>query len=93
MRVTPVADHYAYFANVGLMILLAGIPRVRAALAVIVIGWAMLTWQYAGAFATEEGIWRHAAERAPRSAFVWYNLGTVLDKKADRECGVTIGHD
>ena len=85
MRITPVADHYAYFANVGLIILLAMIPRVRAALAVIVIGWATLTWQYAGAFATEEGIWRHAAERAPRSAFVWYNLGTVLDKKADRE--------
>ena len=83
MRVSSVADHYAYFANAGLAILCCHLVFVRWLLPIFLIWCTSLTWSYAGDFATEERIWRQTAIRTPSSAFVWYNLGTVLDKKTN----------
>jgi tetratricopeptide (TPR) repeat protein len=82
MRVTAVADHYAYFANAGMVIALSFVPPLRWLLLPLMIWWASLASNYAKDFATEEGIWRETAKRTTKSAFVWYNLGTVLDKKS-----------
>lgn len=83
MRVSPVADHYAYFANAGLAILCCHLVYVRWLLPIFLIWCTPLTWNYAADFAMEEGIWRQTAKRTSSSAFVWYNLGTVLDKKTN----------
>jgi|GEM_PF-4401636 len=95
MRVTTVADHYAYFANVGMVLALAytltlpltgelstKVTKLRWLAAPVMIGLAILTFDEAKDYSTEEGIWRATKERTTHSAFVWYNLGTVLDKKA-----------
>ncbi len=88
MKLSLVADHWAYLPDVFLCIFVAGviglIPWKKSAAAVALIvsaPLAVLAFQHARTFATEESFWAQAQDLNPESAAPHYNLGTTYDKQ------------
>ena len=88
MKLSLVADHWAYLPDVFLCIFAAGVvatipwkvPAHAIALAVCA-GAAVMAFQHARTFTTEESFWTQAQLVNPGSAAPHYNLGTAYDKK------------
>ncbi len=88
MRLSLVADHLQYLAMPGILALAAalwvrataGTRTGRAAPVVMglcLTAMAALTFQRAGAFSSEQRLWRDDVEKMPRSGRAWSHLGMV----------------
>lgn len=91
MKLSLVADHWAYLPDVFMVIFLGRVLRVRdttpwrAVLFVPVALFAVLTFRQSASFATEEAFWQRARVVNPMHAAPFYNLGTVYGKKNQTE--------
>jgi protein O-mannosyl-transferase len=87
MKLSLVADHYAYLPDAFLAIFLGSIVATydsrmfRTAMFVPLLVLAILGFRHARSFATEEAFWRRADEVNPGNAAPAFNLGTVYGKK------------
>jgi tetratricopeptide (TPR) repeat protein len=93
-----VADRYSYFPAVFYSILAGGAlawlvqrRKIRPAYGllsiagVIVAVLAVLSWRQCQVWQNEEALWVHAAKHGPPSAFVQFNLGTVLARRGQTQ--------
>lgn len=88
MRYAQVADHWVYLACTSIVALEAalfasvpqGIARAAAGAvaALVLVGFAALTWQQSAAYVDRATLWQHTLERAPTSFVANNNLGTIL---------------
>jgi tetratricopeptide (TPR) repeat protein len=88
MKLSLVADHWAYWPNVFLVIAVAVVlekirwPKLAHLAAVLVIiALGIRANLHAQIFESEEEFWAHALKMNPDSAIPHYNLGTALDKQ------------
>ncbi len=85
-----VADHLQYTAMPGILALAAAVlaraaggRARRAAVVIVAICLAALTFQRAGVFTSSLRLWADSVQKNPRSAVAWYALGTArLDARA-----------
>ncbi|MGE3684019.1 MAG: tetratricopeptide repeat protein [Bdellovibrionales bacterium] len=92
MKLSLVADHWAYLPDVFMVLALApvlntaaaGAPRVaRGCVGVCVTFFAALSFLHARTFTSERTFWLQAEAVNPESAVPAYNLGAVADKARD----------
>jgi Flp pilus assembly protein TadD len=86
MRITWVADHFAYLSLLGVIgLAVAGLgrlgPSARVSTAVAVLVGAALAWEsrgYAEVFRNEDVLWTYTLRRNPEAWSAHYNLGLYL---------------
>lgn len=91
MKLAPVSDHWAYFANAFICLAIAawwdqlalGASFARGRYLVLPLLGA-LTFRHAGTFADERQFWAQAERVSPRSAIPVYNLGVAYDATEPR---------
>lgn len=89
MKLSLVADHWAYLPDVFLCLLVArALERLptRAVYALsgaVLVLLSYLSFQHAKTFATEIAFWEQSLLLTPNSAIPYYNLGTVYDRLGD----------
>ncbi len=94
-RFSFVADHWQYWASMGLIALAAGVAfgahlgmagRLRPAAAAAVIAvLAGATWERALAFQGEESLWRDTLSKNPQAWAAWNNLALSLSERGRSE--------
>lgn len=88
MKLSLVSDHWAYLPDIFLCMFMAILlgkiqqEKVAKVVAAVALGIsALLAFNHAKTFATEEDFWLQAVKVNPSSAPAYYNLGTSADKK------------
>jgi len=82
MRFSFVADHFAYLASIGLIVLAAAMLREKLG-AVLLVPLAILTFNRCFAYADAEAIWRDTLAKNTGSWMVYTNLGNALVEKGE----------
>lgn len=85
------ADRYFYTPALGLFfsaaLLLAAIPGAlwqhRAVLALLIIPFALVSWQQVRTWDNDETLYLHALDVSPKSAYICNELGKLYDKRGD----------
>lgn len=86
MKLTPVAEHWAYWPNAFLAIAVAVLvnaakdKRVRAFVSLICLPFAYLTLAHAKNFRDEEAFWSRSLAVAGAKPTITYNLGVTYDR-------------
>jgi tetratricopeptide (TPR) repeat protein len=92
LRYSYVADHYQYFAQIGILALVAGgLARATRGrpLAFVTIGAAclsllgVLTFAQSRIYHDEETVWRDTIEKNPESSLAFNNLGRIVASRGD----------
>jgi len=85
LLISRVSDHFQYLALIAPVALLAAALRawlpemiLQPVAAALLLGFAGLTFQRAGVFATDEGLWRDTLAKNPAAWVAHNNLGCVL---------------
>jgi protein O-mannosyl-transferase len=87
MKLSLVADHWAYLPNIFMAIFLGLLIRIpnrrvwKVAIFMPLVLLSALTFRHATTFASEEAFWIRAREVNPKSAAPYYNLGVVYGRK------------
>jgi tetratricopeptide (TPR) repeat protein len=80
MRFSFVADHFAYLASVGLIVVVSALLRAKLG-SVLLIPVAILTFTRCFAYADAETLWRDTLAKNDQSWMVYTNLGNALVAK------------
>ena len=103
MRYSFVADHFQYFAAMGLIATVVGVAawglgrtasdkllsRARVAPSALLLGvLGVLTWRQCGTYRDLETLWRETIRRNPAAWMAHGNLGTLLRTRGDVKEGI-----
>jgi protein O-mannosyl-transferase len=89
MRYSFVADHFQYFASLGLIVPFAAlVPRRAGLLLLPVLGF--LTWQRAHAFASPEKLWLDTLDKNPASFLALENEGLILQNRGHSDAAAEL---
>ena len=83
LRYSLVADHYQYFALIGVAALI-GVwftkwPGGRAVAVLVLAGFMALTWRQSSLYADQETLWRDTLRKNPDAWLAHNNLGNLLE--------------
>ncbi len=94
MKLSLVADHWAYLPNVFMVIFLGILIRIpdrrvwKIAIFVPLVVLSALTFRHAATFASEEAFWVRVREVNPQSPVPFYNLGVVYGRQDKVEASI-----
>ena len=102
MKLAPVANHWAYFANLGLaamlgLMLATWFESASSSWRLVQLGGmvacglflASASYTQAATYGSEVAIWRDVVSKYPNSAAGYFNLGAALNKREQRQDAAT----